>query len=442
MTTYSPHTDRDRRAMMEAIGIASVDELFEVVPRHLRYPPLNLPGGLSEAEVMAHLRQVASLNANSYDHPTFLGAGAYFHFIPSVVPYLAGRSEFATAYTPYQAEASQGTLQSIYEFQSLVCDLFDMDVANASLYDGATAVAEAVVMARHATGRIRALVPDCMNPDYRRVLRTYVSGQGIEVVEAPVERLADTVDDGTACVVVQQPDFFGRIHKLRPLVQAAHSVGALFVASVYPISLGLLRPPGAYGADIAVGEGQCLGNPLSFGGPYVGLFTCRKEHVRFMPGRVAGATLDMEGKRGFVLTLQTREQHIRRERATSNICTNEALNALMVTIYLAVMGKEGMRRVAELNYHKAHYAAARIGQLSGFSLPFSQSPFFNEFVVKMPVAPDVVNQRLFDEEGIIGGYDLGRDYPELEGCMLLCVTEMNSKGQIDVLVDALARVAR
>lgn len=442
MTSYSPHTEHDRRAMMEAVGIASVDELFEVVPKELRYPKLSLPPGLSEAEVMAHLRRVASLNANSYDHPTFLGAGAYFHFVPSVVPYLAGRSEFATAYTPYQAEASQGTLQSIYEFQSLVCDLFEMDVANASLYDGATAVAEAAVMARHATGRIKVLVPDCMNPDYRRVLRTYVAGQGIEVREAPIERLADVVDEGTACVIVQQPDFFGRIHRLVPLVEAAHSVGALFVASVYPISLGLLRPPGSYGADIAVGEGQCLGNPLNFGGPYVGLFTCRREHVRFMPGRVAGATVDAEGKRGFVLTLQTREQHIRRERATSNICTNEALNALMVTIYLAVMGKEGMRRVAELNYHKAHYAARRIAGLPGMSLPFGETPFFNEFVVRMPLAPETVNQRLFDEAGIIGGYNLGIDYPNLEGCMLLCVTEMNTRAEIDSLVDTLAKVAR
>ncbi len=442
MTSYSPHTDRDRRAMMEAVGIASVEELFEVVPQALRYPKLNLPPGLSEAEVMAHLRQVASLNANSLDHPTFLGAGAYFHFIPSVVPYLAGRSEFATAYTPYQAEASQGTLQSIYEFQSLVCDLFEMEVANASLYDGATAVAEAAVMARHATGRTKVVVADSTNPDYRRVLRTYVSGQGIEVVEAPTERLTSHLDEATACLVVQQPDFFGRIHRLGPLAKAAHSVGALFVATVYPISLGLLKPPGSYGADIAVGEGQCLGNPLSFGGPYVGLFTCRREHVRFMPGRIAGATVDLEGGRGFVLTLQTREQHIRRERATSNICTNEALNALMVTIYLAVMGKEGMRRVAQLNYHKAHYAASRIAQLRGFALPFGGTPFFNEFVVRMPVDPDTVNQRLFDEAGIIGGYNLGHDYPELEGCMLLCVTEMNTRDQIDALVDALAKVAR
>ncbi len=440
--TYSPHTEADRKAMMEAIGIASVDELFRVVPERVRYPKVTLPSPLSEAEVLAHLRQIASLNANVLEHPTFLGAGAYHHFIPSVVPYLAGRSEFATAYTPYQAEASQGTLQSIYEFQSLVCDLFEMEVSNASLYDGATAVAEAAVMARHATGRAKVLVPEGMNPDYKSVLKTYTAGQGIEVQEAPIEGLPELVDQATACLIVQQPDFFGRIHRIDPIAEAVHRVGALLVVSVYPISLGLLKPPGRYGADIAVGEGQCLGNSLSFGGPYVGLFTCRKEYIRYMPGRIAGATVDLEGRRGYVLTLQTREQHIRRERATSNICTNEALNALMVAIYLAVMGKEGLRKVAELNYHRAHYAAHRISQLPGFSLPFADSPFFNEFVVRTPLDPSVVNQRLFDEAGIIGGYVLEEHFPYLEGCMLLCVTEMNPRSQIDKLVDTLAKVTR
>ena len=447
MSSYIPNTDADRARMLEALGSDSVDQLFEVIPAEKRFPALKLPGPLSEMEVKTLLRGLSEKNADLDHHPCFLGAGAYHHFVPSVVDHIIGRGEFYTAYTPYQAEASQGTLISIYEFQSMVCALMGMDVANASMYDGATALAEAGLMAARATRRYKLIVASTLNPGYRRVLRTYTQGIRMEIHDlrrdddgrVDAVQAEELIDGETAAVVVQQPNFLGCLEDLAPLSELAHQRGALLVVCVDPISLGLLKPPGALGADIAVGEGQSLGNPPSYGGPYVGLFACRQQYVRQMPGRLVGMTTDAEGRRGFVLTLQPREQHIRREKATSNICTNEALVALAAATYLAVMGKAGLHQVAELCYHKAHYAAREIEGLPGYERVLGD--FFREFVIRTPVPPAEVNKRLW-ERGIIGAYPLAADYPELRDCLLFCVTEMNSREQIDQLVGALRGIGR
>ena len=443
--SYVPHTDADRQEMLAAIGARSVEELFTVVPESVRFPELRLPEPLSEAEVMEELRALADSNADLDHLACFLGAGAYRHYIPSVVQHVIGRSEFYTAYTPYQPEISQGTLQTIFEYQSMICGLTGMDVSNASHYDGATAMAEAVIMAMSvARGKRRkAIVAPTVNPQYRQVVRTYTQGMGVRVVgdedlTADVSRLADLIDGDTACVIVQVPDFLGGLESratLSALAEAAHRAGALFVVSVDPISLGLLKPPSEYGADIVVGEGQSMGLPPSFGGPYLGFFACREEYVRRMAGRLVGETVDSQGRRGYVLTLATREQHIRRERATSNICTNEALCALAASVYLAALGPRGLRQVAELCYHRSHYAARRIAELPGFAVLDSR-PFFKEFVVRCPAPVEEINDELLEWD-ILGGYDLGRDYPHLAGQMLLCVTELNSRAQIDDLVMAL-----
>lgn len=365
-----------------------------------------------------------------------------------MVKHVLSRGEFYTAYTPYQPEVSQGTLQAIFEYQSLVCDLTGMEAANASHYDGATALAEALIMALsvHRGRRRKAIVSRTVHPEYRQTARTYTQGMGLELVgdDQPGRSLADLagmVDGDTAAVVIQVPDFLGAIpstDEVRALADAAHQAGALLVVSVNPISLGLLQAPGQYGADIVVGEGQPLGNQISFGGPYLGFFATKAEHVRRMAGRLAGMTVDMEGKRGFVLTLATREQHIRRERATSNICTNQALCALAAAVYLSAMGPQGLRTVASACYHKAHYAASRIGQLPGYQVLSDR--FFHEFVVRCPRPPAQVNEALL-AQGIIGGYDLGPAYPELEGCMLLCATELNTREQIDRLADVLGALS-
>jgi len=447
---YTPHTEAQRREMLRAIGVESVAELFADVPASCRFPELKLPAPLSEVEILRELREIASWNASAEEFTCLLGAGAYHHYIPSVVPAIVSRSEFYTAYTPYQPEISQGTLQAIFEYQSMICALTGMEVANASHYDGGTAVAEAILMARSAARgkRRRVLLSPDLHPEYRQVARTYLRGSGMELLgderpENDLDALEKMLDGDTCCLVVQTPTFLGEVlapARLRRLAEAAHAVGAMLVVAVDPISLGLFVPPGECGADIVVGEGQALGNPLNFGGPYLGFFACRQADVRKMAGRLVGQTVDAEGKRGFVLTLSTREQHIRREKATSNICTNQSLNALAAAVYLAALGKRGLRRVAEICYHRAHYAAERIGRLPGFEVR-STWPFFQEFVVSCPLPVDELNDRLLDE-GFIGGFDLSQTHPHLERCTLLCVTEMVPPAEIDRLVQVLRRVSR
>ncbi len=458
---YIPHSEADRQAMLAAVGVRSVEELFADVPEHVRFPALNLPTGISEIEVRHELERLAAHNL-PVTGSCFLGAGAYRHYVPAVVDAVLRRGEFYTAYTPYQPEISQGTLQAIFEYQTMICALTGMEVSNASHYDGATATAEAVIAALnvHRLKRRKVVVSPFLRPEYRAVVRTYTQGMGLEVTgdqesgdadphtckPAHLQTcklanlqtciLANLLDQDTACVIVQYPDFLGRIEDLTPLAEAAHAVGALLVVATNPVALGMLKPPGAMGADIVVGEGQGLGGGLNFGGPYLGFFATRMEYVRRMAGRLVGQTVDTEGKRGFVLTLSTREQHIRREKATSNICTNEGLMALAAAVYMAALGRSGMRRVAELCYHKAHYAADHIAGLPGYTV-WREQPFFNEFVVRCPRPVAEINQWLLDEWGIIGGYDLGHDYPHLEGHMLLCVTEMNTRKEIDLLVEAL-----
>lgn len=441
-SSYIPNTDADRKKILQTLGLDSVKELFDVIPAEKRYPHLDLPPPLSEMEVKKLLRDLAEENADLDHHPCFLGAGAYNHFVPAVVDHIIGRGEFYTAYTPYQPEVSQGTLTSIYEFQTMICDLTGMDVANASMYDGATALAEAGLMAARVTGRHKLVVASTVHPRYRQVLRTYTQGIGTDIQEVDygedggvdLDQAEELLDADTAALMVQYPNFFGCLEDLPPMSEMAHAVGALLVVCVDPIALGLFRSPGEQGADIVVGEGQSLGSPPGYGGPYVGLFACRQQYLRQMPGRLIGMTTDTEGRRGFVLTLQPREQHIRREKATSNICTNEALVALAATTYLAVMGKQGLRDTAELCYHKAHYAAQAIDALPGYQRRFGE--FFKEFVIQARVSPVSVNSGLW-EQGIIGGYELGRDYPQLGDCLLLCATEMNTRDEIDRLIQVL-----
>ena len=427
---YIPNTDRDREAMLRDIGAGSVDELFQDVPAQFRNVPFNLPPSLTELELKEELRQLSRQNTSLDEHACFLGAGYYHHFIPGVISHITGRSEFYTAYTPYQAEASQGTLQAIYEYQSLVCQLTGMEISNAGMYDGASAAAEAALMACRVTGRKNIAVLSTVNPRYREVIGTYGSGQDTTITELKPD--FEELSGDYACLVVQQPNFFGYFEEAERYAGLAHRAGALFVVIFDPISLGLFTPPASYSADIAIAEGQPLGNPLSFGGPGLGIFTCRQEHLRHMPGRIVGRTTDVAGQTGYVLTMSTREQHIRRERATSNICTNEALVALAATVYLAAMGRSGLRRIAELCYHKAHYAAESISNLKGYSLAFRE-PFFKEFVVRCPMPPEQINRALRKEQ-IIGGLDVSH---LVNNGMLLCVTEMNSRQEIDRLISIL-----
>ncbi|MBA7663257.1 putative glycine dehydrogenase (decarboxylating) subunit 1 [subsurface metagenome] len=428
---YLPNTDIDRRAMLREIGVSSVDELFLDVPERFRNAQFKLPPPLSELELKEELHQLSNRNVNLDDYVCFLGAGYYRHFIPSIIGHITGRSEFYTAYTPYQAEASQGTLQTIYEYQSLVCQLTGMKVSNAGMYDGSTAAAEAALMACRVTGKDKVAMLSTVNPGYYSVVNTYVNGQNISLDK--VEPSLDNFSSDCACLIVQQPNFFGYFEDMSAYTQKAHDIGALLIVIVDPISLGMFKPPGDYGADIVVAEGQALGSPISFGGPGLGIFTCRKDFARQMPGRIVGRTMDANGQPGYVLTLATREQHIRRERATSNICTNEALVALATTVYLAALGKRGLRQVAELCYHKAHYAADAISKLKGYSLVFPQ-PFFKEFVMRCPAAPEQINKALFNEK-IIGGLDLS---DMIDNSMLLCVTEVNTKQETDKLVKVLS----
>ncbi len=443
---YIPHSKTDRESMLEAIGTRSLEELFADVPESVRFPDLNLPPALSEIEARGELQSLANSNFSIVDGSCFLGAGAYHHFVPAVVDAVISRGEFYTAYTPYQPEISQGTLQAIFEYQTMICELTDMDVSNASHYDGATATAEAVITAVnvHRMKRRKVIVSPYLHPEYREVVRTYTQGMGLSIVgdeNGEATDLVDLLDKDTACLIVQYPDFLGRVEDLSELAEAAHKVKALLIVVANPIALGLLKPPGEFGADIVVGEGQGMGAGLNFGGPYLGFFATRKKYVRKIAGRLVGQTEDTEGERGFVLTLSTREQHIRRERATSNICTNQGLIVLAAAVYMAALGKCGLRQVAELCYHKAHYAADQIDALDGFTVLRDQ-PFFNEFVVSCPRPVAEINTALLEQLGIIGGYDLGRDYPNLENHMLLCVTEMNPRQAIDVLVEGLKEIAQ
>ena len=438
--SYLPHTQADRRAMLEAIGVDSVEELFADVPADLRMKgSLALPLALSEPELVRHLCALATDNQNLQDTVCFLGAGAYDHYIPSVVDHVIRRSEFYTAYTQYQPEISQGYLQALWEYQSMICELTGMEVSNASMYDGGTAVAEAAMMACAAAGKNKVMIAAAVHPHYRQILHTYGRDRNMEVQLAPYtdgltdpDKLSQALESGTAAVIIQYPNFFGGIEDLKALADAAHAKGAYLIAVVDPIALGLLEAPGALGADIVVGEGQGLGLSVSFGGPYLGFFATTEKLMRKMPGRIVGQTVDNRGNRGFVLTLQAREQHIRRDKANSNICSNQALCALTAAVYLSTVGKVGLQEVASQCIQKANYACRSLTSMNGCEAVFS-GPFFKEFVVRVnkPVAD--INRQLL-AKGVLGGLDLGRYYPELEGCMLLCVTEKRTKQEIDRLV--------
>src|SRR6476661_5465552 len=431
--------------MLEAMGLGSAEELFDSIPEDLRLKrPLNTPAALSEIELLDRFEQMGARNAGA-GRLSFKGGGAYSHYIPTIVDHIISRSEFFTAYTPYQPEISQGTLQTIFEFQTLVCQLTGMDLANASMYDGSTALAEAVLMAERVTRRSKVVSAASVHPQYLEVVETYVQHAGIHLELIPVdektgqcgEALAATIDDQTAAVVVQSPNFFGCIEDLKTLAEAAHARGALLIVAITEaISLGLLKSPGECGADIVVAEGQSFGVPLSFGGPYVGLFATLEKYARQIPGRLVGEAFDKKGRRGFVLTLATREQHIRREKATANICTNEGLIALAATVYLETMGRRGVQETAHQCAQKAAYAARAIAKLNGYSLPFT-GPYFNEFVVRGPGRAVDLLARLGKEKGIDGGLALSRFMPDRPNDFLVCVTETNSREQIDQLIQAL-----
>jgi glycine dehydrogenase subunit 1 len=446
--SYVPLTDAGREEMLARIGVPSIDDLFADVPRQHRYPSVALPPPLSEMEVLRELRQLSERNTDLQHLVSFLGAGAYQHYVPSVVQHIISRSEFYTAYTPYQPEISQGTLQATFEYQSMICALTGLEVANASHYDGATALAEGVLMAYNVlrAKRGKALLSPRIHPEYREVVRTYTQGieiriTGDESLDTGLDELAAQIDDDTCCVAIQNPDFFGElesIERLRALADAAHAHGALLIVAAYPIALALLQPPGAYEADIAVGEAQPLGVGLNYGGPYIGYFACRQAHVHKMAGRLVGQTVDVDGRPGYVLTLSAREQHIRRERATSNICTNQALCALASAVYMSALGRAGLRAVAELCYHKAHYLAGCIGRLGGYELATRKS-FFDEFVIRCPRPAARINAALL-EQGIVGGFELGRLDPRRQNEMLLCATEVHSRQMLDRLVRALEEI--
>ncbi|MBO8152263.1 MAG: aminomethyl-transferring glycine dehydrogenase subunit GcvPA [Candidatus Marinimicrobia bacterium] len=444
MDKYIPNTPDVEKEILQEIGVTSFDELISNIPQKFRSAcDVNLPPPLSELEVVKLLKGISSKNISSENYVSFLGGGVYDHYIPPVIDFLIARSEFYTAYTPYQPEVSQGTLQSIYEYQSLICGLMGMDISNASLYDGATATAEAIFMACNVTRRSKAVISKLINPFYFEVLKTYLENRGVEI-EVLQEKEGQTDFSelegkikGSACLVVQSPNFFGVIEELDGLKEILGSSGSLFVMIVDPISLGVLKSPGEYGTDIAVAEGQSLGIHQSFGGPFLGIIAARKDFIRNMPGRIAGMTEDAEGKRAFTLVLQTREQHIRRERATSNICTNQALMALSACIFLSLVGKKGIRKLAELCVQKSHYLSDRVSELKGFELVYRR-PFFKEFVVSTPVkAMKIVEAGL--EEGFFPGVVLGDFYPERENQLLIAVTEKRSMEELDSFVNFLKK---
>ncbi len=436
---YLSNTPEEQLKMLSAIGKTSLEELFDSIPDDVRFhKKLSIPDGMSEMEVTARLKSLARKNGNTEEYACFLGAGAYDHFIPSVIDQMLLRQEFYTAYTPYQPEISQGTLQAIFEYQSMICSLTGMDVSNASLYDGASALAEAMMLACRETGRSEVLVARSLNPQGRAVLRTYARFEGVKVTEfgcktglSDLGDLDGKLNGGVAAVIIQNPNFFGSVEDLSAAEKIAHKAGSLLVVSCDPISLSLLKTPGEAGADIAVGEGQSMGSPLSFGGPYLGFMAAKGKLLRKMPGRIVGQTVDVHGKRGFVLTVQTREQHIRREKATSNICSNQALNALAATIYLTAMGKEGLRQAADLCIQKSRYAYETLLATGKFS-PAWSAPFFKEFAVAYKGDIGKLNQSLLRNR-IIGGYDLGQSYSELQNVWLVAVTEKRTKEEIDAL---------
>jgi glycine dehydrogenase subunit 1 len=440
---YLPLTEQERRQMLAEIGAASAEELFSDVPAAVRFQgEMQLPPPLSEMEALRHLGEMAARNKNLKEYACFLGAGVYDHFVPAVVSHITGRSEFYTSYTPYQAEISQGVLQAIFEYQTLICQLTGMDVANASMYDGATALAEGAVLACGATRRSKVLVSSTVNPFYRQVLQNYFNTRDLTIEEVPLDqgqmdrgRLDAALNGEVAALVIQQPNFFGILEDLNGVAELLHVKKALMVVSVDPISLPLVKTPAEYGADIVTGEGQGLGSAPSFGGPLLGFFAAKEEYARRMPGRIAGETVDKEGKRGFVLTLQTREQHIRRERATSNICSNQALVALAAAVQMAALGPVGLREVAELCLQKAAYAREKIAALEGFE-PAFPGIHFKEFAVKLPGEAKRLNSFLLERK-IIGGLDLNPHYPELGRAALFCVTETRTRAQIDALSEAL-----
>src|SRR5688572_21959848 len=448
--TYIPTSPKERDAMLQTIGVKTLDDLFEDIPEKYRFPDLNLPPALTEMEAMDELSGLAQVNENvRQDLISFLGAGMYNHYIPSVVDHILRRGEFYTAYTPYQPEISQGTLQAIFEYQSLMSALTGMDVSNASHYDGATATAEAVSLAyaQFRGKRKKVVISPTVHPQYRAVIRTYAQGMDLELagdnahadLDSQPDELTSLIDDNTSLLIVQYPDFFGRVYNYTKLIEAGHAKGALVCVVANPTALALFKTPGSMGADIVVGDGQPLGIPMWYGGPSVGFFTTRKNYVHKMAGRLVGETIDNRGQRAYVLTLTAREQHIKRERATSNICTNQGLIALGTAVYLSLLGKKGLRQVAELCYQKAHYAAQELGKVNGYELAH-QEPFFHEFTLVCPKRASEINAYLL-EHGILGGYDLGWDYPSLKNHMLVAVTEMNSKEDIDILVQVLSEIS-
>lgn len=445
---YLPTTDQDRRDMLQTIGVNSIDELFSDIPEEVRFNgKLNVSEALSEPELVGYFQSLSSKNVNFSTHVNFLGAGVYHHYIPSVVNHMLLRGEFFTAYTPYQPEISQGELQAIFEFQTMVCEMTGMEVANSSMYDGPTSLAEAAMMAAGHTGRKKVITSQAVHPEARSVLSTYAYGQGVALAEVgytqdgltDTAKLAEQVDDQTAAVIVQYPNFFGNVEDLAVIERIAHEKGALLIVSANPIALGVLEAPGKLGADIVVGDMQPLGIPASFGGPHCGYFATSSKLMRKMPGRIVGQTKDEEGKRGFVLTLQAREQHIRREKATSNICSNQALLALAAAITMSALGKQGIQEMAMLNLQKAHYAKQAM-KAAGLEVVFT-APFFNEFVVKLNKPVAEVNKQLLNAK-IIGGFDLGTAYPELANHMLIAVTELRTKQEIDTLVRELEAITR
>ena len=446
--SYIPHTQEEREDMLSAIGVDYMEAMFDAVPSALRFPNLDLPAPQSQLEVIEVLTALAEANEGAADYALFRGAGAYHHFIPPIVNHLIQRGEFLTAYTPYQPEMTQGTLQATYEYQSMMCALTGMDAANASHYDGATSLAEAVTMAvaQLRGRRNKIILSPNIHPQYREVVRTYHQGGSLQIVgdDGEIDRndrdgLINLIDNDTAMIAVAYPNFFGEIEDIESFAEAAHAVGALLVVVANPTALALLKSPGELGADVVVGEGQPLGIPLSFGGPYLGYFATRQKYVRKIAGRIIGETVDADGRLAYVMTLRPREQDIRREKATSNICTNQGLMALATCIYLASLGKHGLRQVATLCYQKAHYAAKTISDLPGYRVK-TTLPFFNEFVLTCPRPVREINEALV-EHGIIGGYDLGIDFPELTDQMLVCCTEMNSRAEIDELKDRLSEVS-
>jgi glycine dehydrogenase subunit 1 len=447
--SYIPNTREDQQEMLATLGLSSLEELLAPVPEKVRLRrPLDLPPAMSEPDLKRLMAGMAAKNKNLDTTLSFLGAGTYDHAIPSVVPHLQRRSEFVTSYTPYQPEVSQGMLQAIYEFQTMVCQITGLDIANASLYDGATALVEAVLLAVGPGGRGEVVISETVDPQYRTVLQTYADARGFSVVEVParngvtsLEDLDAAVSPTTAAVAIQQPNFFGCIEDARAIEQIAHKGKAVFITTITePASLGILSAPADYGADIATGELMSFGNPMSYGGPALGFMAARQKYMRLLPGRLVGQTVEEGGEHrtGYVLTLQTREQHIRRERATSNICTNQSLLAVGATIFLAALGKQGFRELGELCLQKAHYAQRQITAIPGYSAKFS-SPFFDEFVITAPVSTHVL-ERHFKQAGIIGGYALDRSYTGMDNDMLFCVTETRTKEDIDTLVSILKEV--